>query len=109
MHTYATCAADGSSIRIKNSQAPLFMHGNIEKAIQLVNRKNSKTKPENFYFFAGACFWEPGQLQRQVLEGTWLPVQGPVDVLLKQTLAERAKASEYEVSQEEDDGDSDDD
>lgn len=93
LHSSAACA--GMPISNSKTTTPLFMHGSIEKAISFVQNQEHQNEREDaarqFYFFAGACFWEPGQLQTQVQEGTWLPVLAPVDTVLQMSLLDTAK------------------
>ena len=90
MHTSKECG--GIPIVNPKTTTPLFMHGDIVKAISAVSDKESNVSSSDFYFFAGACFWEPGQLQQQVLEGTWLPLHAPVDTLLTLSLQDSDKS-----------------
>lgn len=71
LHPYAACSQGGHAIAsTPKSGDPLFMHGSVEDAISAVAEAEESAgtgvRAEDFYFFAGACFWEPGQLQRQV-------------------------------------------
>ena len=81
LHPYPDCGgtevAGGCSI-------PYYHSGNISKAIEKV--KEDANSRENVHFFVGSCLWSAGALQEEVNEGTWLPVNGPTDLILRNAL-----------------------
>ena len=99
MHRYEDCAG----VKISSSKTDLYMHGSIEKAIELVQRGEAEAK--SFFFFGGSCFWRPAELQEQVQLGYWLPMHAPVDEILDLALEERASQA-LKSEKEADDGDS---
>ena len=91
MHRVSECG--GATIANCKTKTPLFMHGSIHKAIEYVKENKSENAASSFYFFAGECYWEAGQVQSQVQEGIWLPVVAPVDELLDAALESCKKPS----------------
>ena len=45
---------------------------------------------DDIRFFAGCCLWEPGQLEREIERGIWIPCRGPPEIVLTGECTHRA-------------------
>jgi putative AlgH/UPF0301 family transcriptional regulator len=60
----------------------VYLGGDLAVASQLV--KEGAVQPQDFRLVFGACLWSPGQLEREMQEGSWSLVQASPSLALSE-------------------------
>jgi putative transcriptional regulator len=67
-------------VEIPYCKAPFYSGGDLDEAINAVSKDPSLQS--NFHFYAGACTWYPQQLEKEIGQGYWIPIETQADSLI---------------------------
>ena len=73
---------DCGGVIVPNCKKPTF-HAMRDIEASLKYLSSNKKEIDEFQFFVGSCVWSEGDLEKQVNEGFWLPVESTPDVMLE--------------------------
>jgi len=72
---------DGGSFKIPFCSKPFYCGGEVSLAMQAAAADPAVVN--RFHFYVGCCTWFPQQLQTELAQGYWIPIQAPADVAIQ--------------------------